>query len=360
MRFFHLADVHLGAVPDKGTAWSDERARGIYESFYQVLETARLEQVDGVFICGDLFHRQPLLRELKEVSYHFARCAPVRIFIIAGNHDPVTERSNYVNYSWPDNVIFFKGDACARTYISEWNCYIYGLSYHDREIIRSLYANLRPDLFGAAAPDSTHILLAHGGDSRHIPVHFNELENAGFDYIAFGHIHRPWLAKSGRIAYSGALEPVDKEDEGPHGYMEGEVTAKGVRVRFVPQATWTYVNLNVEINGQMSWEEIKDRAKQLMDRAVKPGRKAVFKVTIIGTRDMDMVWDLDELYRLGQVIQVTDASEYDIDIERLYSQNKDNLLGRFIERAKDLDMDEDMKKKVLYYGIRSLYDTGDR
>ena len=142
--------------------------------------------------------------------------------------------------------------------------------------------------------------------------------------------------------------------------MEGEVTAKGVRVRFVPQATWTYVNLNVEINGQMSWEEIKDRAKQLMDRAVKPGRKAVFKVTIIGTRDMDMVWDLDELYRLGQVIQVTDASEYDIDIERLYSQNKDNLLGRFIERAKDLDMDEDMKKKVLYYGIRSLYDTGDR
>ena len=33
-----------------------------------------------------------------------------------------------------------------------------------------------------------------------------------------------------------------------------------------------------------------------MDRAVKPGRKAVFKVTIIGTRDMDMVWDLDELY----------------------------------------------------------------
>ena len=37
-----------------------------------------------------------------------------------------------------------------------------------------------------------------------------------------------WLAKSGRIAYSGALEPVDKEDEGPHGYMEGEVTAKGV------------------------------------------------------------------------------------------------------------------------------------
>ena len=202
--------------------------------------------------------------------------------------------------------------------------------------------------------------MAHGGDSRHIPVHFNELENAGFDYIAFGHIHRPWLAKSGRIAYSGALEPVDKEDEGPHGYMEGEVTAKGVRVRFVPQATWTYVNLNVEINGQMSWEEIKDRAKQLMDRAVKPGRKAVFKVTIIGTRDMDMVWDLDELYRLGQVIQVTDASEYDIDIERLYSQNKDNLLGRFIERAKDLDMDEDMKKKVLYYGIRSLYDTGDR
>ena len=73
MRFFHLADIHLGATPDSGFSWAQDRGREIYESFYSVLEKASQESVDFVFISGDLFHRQPLKRELKEINYHFEK-----------------------------------------------------------------------------------------------------------------------------------------------------------------------------------------------------------------------------------------------------------------------------------------------
>ena len=59
-------------------------------------------------------------------------------------------------------------------------------------------------------PEMTHILLAHGGDARHIPVDWNRLKTSGFDYIAFGHIHKPQIMKKpGKLAYAGALEPVE-------------------------------------------------------------------------------------------------------------------------------------------------------
>ncbi len=29
MRFFHIADVHLGMQPDKGCAWSEDRGRDV-------------------------------------------------------------------------------------------------------------------------------------------------------------------------------------------------------------------------------------------------------------------------------------------------------------------------------------------
>ena len=37
MRFIHMADVHLGAVPDEGKPWSERRKRELWASFTEVL-----------------------------------------------------------------------------------------------------------------------------------------------------------------------------------------------------------------------------------------------------------------------------------------------------------------------------------
>ena len=67
MRFFHIADVHLGAEPDKGCPWSQDRSREIWDSFQKAIEQAGKFHADLFLIAGDLFHRQPLVKDLKKV-----------------------------------------------------------------------------------------------------------------------------------------------------------------------------------------------------------------------------------------------------------------------------------------------------
>ncbi len=73
--------------------------------------------------------------------------------------------------------------------------------------------------------------MAHGGDEKHIPIKKEILSNLGYSYIAMGHIHKPQTLVENQIAYAGALEPIDKNDTGKHGYIRGEVTEKGVQSR---------------------------------------------------------------------------------------------------------------------------------
>ena len=87
MKFMHFSDVHLGAVPDEGKHWSARRARSIWETFAEVVAEAGRLQVDFLLISGDLFHKQPLKRELKEVNYLFSQIPDVKVLLMAGNHD---------------------------------------------------------------------------------------------------------------------------------------------------------------------------------------------------------------------------------------------------------------------------------
>lgn len=108
MRFMHIADVHLGVKPDAGKPWSGKRERDIWDSFAQVIETAKIRRPDFLFITGDLFHAQPLKRELKEVNALFSTIPATQIMLLAGNHDYLRGNSYYLTYPWAENVCFFK------------------------------------------------------------------------------------------------------------------------------------------------------------------------------------------------------------------------------------------------------------
>ena len=68
MRFIHMADVHLGAVPDSGCPWSAFRENEIWETFVRVIDQIREEKIELLLIAGDLFHRQPLPSQIERVS----------------------------------------------------------------------------------------------------------------------------------------------------------------------------------------------------------------------------------------------------------------------------------------------------
>ena len=65
MRFIHTGDIHLGATPEKGHPWAEGRGDEIWNTFERLILEIKNNPVDLLMIAGDLFHIQPLLRELK-------------------------------------------------------------------------------------------------------------------------------------------------------------------------------------------------------------------------------------------------------------------------------------------------------
>ena len=181
IRFIHLADVHLGAVPDRGCPWSHEREEEIWETFRRVIASVRRDPVDLLFIAGDLFHRQPLLKELKEVNYLFSTIPETRVFLMAGNHDYIKRNSFYRGFAWEPNVTFFDSEKMSCAYIEELQTFVYGMSYEHQEIKEPLYDSWQPE-----QEPGFHVLLAHGGDEKHIPMDAKKILSSGFTYLALG------------------------------------------------------------------------------------------------------------------------------------------------------------------------------
>lgn len=80
MNFIQIADVHLGAAPEAGRRNDGQREKEIWDSFYKVIDICEEKQIDLLLIAGDLFHRQPLSRELKEINYHLENYLGQRSF----------------------------------------------------------------------------------------------------------------------------------------------------------------------------------------------------------------------------------------------------------------------------------------
>ena len=209
MKFIHTGDIHWGMSPDSDKPWSRERARDIRDTFAAIIEKAKQMGVDFLFIAGDLFHRQPLLKDLKEVNYLFSTIPRVKVVMIAGNHDRIRSSSAVLSFSWSPNVTFLSGAEMASVYFEELNTEVTGFSYYTPEI-------REPKINQASAPRDgrIHILLGHGGDMNHCPIDRASLAASGFSYIALGHIHKPEILTEKKMAFCGSPEPLDKTDTG--------------------------------------------------------------------------------------------------------------------------------------------------
>ena len=370
MRFIHLADVHLGAVPDRGCPWSSRREEEIWETFRRVIAGIRENPVDLLFIAGDLFHRQPLLRELKEVNNLFSTIPDTRVYLMAGNHDYIKADSFYRDFQWEKNVTFFKNEQLTCVKDEKLDIYVYGLSYEHQEIENPLYDSIHP-----AEGEGVHILLAHGGDAKHIPINIlithgsldggsdeqreynplrqTKLKELGFDYIALGHIHKPQILIRDNAAYAGALEPVDRNDLGDHGYIEGHLENGRLKTNFVPFACRSYEQILLMLREDSTQASLEDMLKA--DLANK-GRMNIYRIVIQGTRAPELLLLPERLKSFGYVTEVLDESKPSYDLEALQKKYSGTLIGDYISYFLEKDRNA-VEEKALYYGLQALLET---
>lgn len=346
IRFIHLADVHLGAVPDRGCPWSREREEEIWETFRRVIVTIRKSSVDLLFIAGDLFHRQPLISELREINDLFATISQTRIFLMAGDNDYMKEDSFYRTFKWNENVSLFDEESRTCIEIPDKNIYVYGLSYEHKEIHEALY-----DDWKKSDKRGFHVLMAHGGDEEHIPMDFRKMAEGGFDYVALGHRCQQQAPLKDWMLYSGALEPIDRNDLGEHGYIEGTYDEGKVRTRFVPFASRSYQNLLLTVREGSTQHTLEE---MLRNEIMKRGGKNIYRVIIQGTRSPGSLLLAERLKSMGNIVEVLDESRPAYDLEKLHEQYKGTLIGDYIEQFPDNGRRPVVQDKALYHGLQAL------
>lgn len=353
MKFIHIADVHWGMNPDNDKPWSRERAQAIKDSFSEVIRQAKKRDVDLLLIAGDLFHRQPLLRDLKELNYLFSTIPGIRIVIIAGNHDRIRSSSSLLSFTWCPNVTWIMEEEMTSLYLEALNTEIHGFSYHTTEITEA-----RLNEVHAPASSHIHILLVHGGDAAHLPLDKKLLSESGFSYTALGHIHKPELSSDRLWAYPGSLEPLDKTETGQHGMVVGEIsqtTRRVTRLEFVPLAKTQYIPLVVNVTPATTHAELTERVYEVIGQR---GQEHIYRFRIRGRRDPDIEFDLETLESRLRIVEIIDESEPQYDFSQLFAEHPSDMIGFYIRALQREDMSV-IEKKALYYGIDALLRTKD-
>ncbi|HJB19028.1 MAG TPA: DNA repair exonuclease [Candidatus Bariatricus faecipullorum] len=314
----------------------------------RVVQVCQREQTDLLLIAGDLFHRQPLLRELKELDYLFSGLDHTRVVFVAGNHDYLKPASYYRTYRWQARVFPLLGEKLEHVEFPELRTCVYGLSYGKREITERLY-----DEAWAQKRQPVEILLAHGGDAKHIPFDRNRLAELGYTYVALGHIHRPEEVVKNRIYYAGSLEPTDVNDTGKHGFIRGLVKDGRVQAEFVPFASREYIHMDVMTEPGMTGRAVREKVlRQIEER----GTENLYRITLKGFRDADMEPDTSGMDKYGNIIGLLDCTRQAYDFEKLWKQNRDSLLGRYIEALRDYP-EGSIEYQALYDGVRAILET---
>lgn len=354
MRFAHIADVHWGMVPDADKPWAKDRAADIRESFARAIDKCREIGADCLFISGDLFHRQPLARDLKEVNYLLGTIPSTHVVIIAGNHDRIRKNSALMSFQWSPNVTYIMSETPTSVYFDDINTEVHGFSYYTPELRETVIDKIEVPQDGRI-----HILMAHGGDSTHMPVDLQTLRSLPFSYIALGHIHKTAELIERKAAYPGSLEPLDLTETGVHGMFAGDInpiTRVVQRLEFIPIAKVSYIPLQISVTKDTTNAELLNLISNEINRR---GTENIYRLRITGMHDPDIEFDLTPLDRKYRVVEISDESEPQYDFAALFREHPSDMIGFYI-RALQHDETTEMsavEKKALYYGINALLKT---
>ncbi len=235
IRFIHTADLHLGS-PLKSIGHASETIRDMlyeasYNSLSNIVTLALRESVDFVLISGDLYDGEARsIKVNKRIAEEFTRLheADIPVYIIAGNHDPVTGTPSSA-IALPANTVIFSSEE-VETYEYNRNgqpvARILGQSYRGSADSRKMYSSY-------TVPDTSiwNIGLLHTALSEqatgYVPCTKEDLiSRSDMHYWALGHTHQEEIINKDYplIAYPGIPQGRDVGELGPGSILMVELS----------------------------------------------------------------------------------------------------------------------------------------
>lgn len=357
LKFIHTGDIHIGTQfmsASFAIKYGNIRRIELIETFFRIIDRANTEKVDFLFISGDLFEDEyTSISTGKKIINKLNELNKTKVIIVTGNHDYYHNKSLYSILKWPKHVHIIDSFNSQKIEFKELNTVIWGCSWEEKEYKNNFNLdNIKLD------NSKINILIIHGdviNVSNYLPIDKNVLVNKGFDYVALGHIHKPQFITD-RIAYCGSPEPLDFKEAHEHGIIEGIISKEKINVKFLPFCLRNFIIKDIDINIGMSYLDIIEKIKNIDTEENR--RKNLYRVNIHGYIDNNFHFDIDELYdkvnKQFNYIELYNYTKLDYDLDKLFNENKDNIIGMFIEKMKSKGLENKVVEKALYHGLDVL------
>ncbi|WP_425448074.1 metallophosphoesterase family protein [Dethiothermospora halolimnae] len=352
--FFHTGDLHLGLKfnnPRFSKSFRNNRRNELWDTFNNIVDRANKEKIDFLFITGDLYEEDYCnIGDIKRIKNKLKTLNKTKVILIAGNHDPLKDRSLYNLIEWPDNVYIIKNSSVNKLEFPQYNINIWGLSWNKKIERDNILDNIKIE-----DKSKVNILLAHGdtlsSKSEYLPIDINKLDS--FDYVALGHIHKHQFITD-NIVYCGSPEPLDFGETGAHGIIKGSISKEKLDLELIELNKRNYIIEKVEINENMDYEEIIDTIRSCSDKEVKN----IFRIILTGFIDKDINLNIEDLERRFKndfyYVEIINNTVLDYDLEKIERENKTNIIGHFIKEMKSMDTRDPIVKDALYEGLELL------
>lgn len=226
MKFIHLSDLHIGKKVNEFSMLEDQKY--IFEEIISIIEQ---QNVDGVFIAGDIYDKSIPPREAVQIFDDFlTKIAKKKIpvFAISGNHDAAERIAFGAELMKQSNVYFspvFDGNINEIILKDAYGeIAIYMLPFIKPATVRPFYSDVEINSYNDAVKtviehmninkNRRNVLIAHqfvtGAEkSNSEDVSVGGVDNVDsdvfydFDYVALGHIHKSQYVGRETIRYCG-------------------------------------------------------------------------------------------------------------------------------------------------------------
>lgn len=359
VKFLHTADLHLGAAVSSAGSIGAERRQEAILTMESLFALSKDKEIPLVLISGDLLENNSVEPKFFQ---SFVRCVAenpdITVVFAAGNHDPLTADSPFLNNDLPKNLLVLgTDDECIE--LNSLPVRIYGRSFG------SVYMAGKNN-FSLPVPqdDKLNIMVIHGEPGSDLSGGYNTITSdflamSGMDYVALGHIHQfltPQKLGSTYFAYPGTPEPHGFDEDGLKGVILGSLSKESFSFDFYPTARRRYETLEINIGGLKTTLDIcSDILSALENRFGQDYSKNFYKIILEGSVSEEVNIDLDEIRtRLSDkvyFVKLRDNTEPELCLDTIKKEN--TLRGRFVKlMLQKIDAAEEDEKSKL---IRALY-----
>ncbi len=254
IKLLHTSDLHIDWLFSKFNPQARKvRRKELIQVLDIIANLAIDEKVDGVMVCGDLFHSNRIDKHsLVEVWLRLEKMTNqgIKVFLLPGNHDnELADAIATLGEANSDIFVFAK----ELNYLQVIpGLHLYGMAYDSSNRIPFSQLNKRSE-------KGFHVAMAHGTVKSMPMIKDNyglilpeELAACGMDYVALGHYHNLQDCSTGTVQafYCGSPNTLSFDNTGERYVNLIELSDGEVKVTPINMPTRPYKLVECNVTGK--------------------------------------------------------------------------------------------------------------